>query len=123
MVRVIYKGLHKIFKLSGLLMKSILYRVFQKSVPPPYLTWRSRDTMAYSPSCRVSCDLAWGAGGPGTIITQVSTFQRAWPANIRMKLYKNQGIEMIKVPANFQGNWPTNDKVTNELMLATCSPE
>ena len=69
--------------------------------------------MACNPSCRVSCDLGPGAG---TIITQVSTFQRVWPANIRMKLYKNQGIEMIKVPANFQGNWPTNDKVTNEVM-------
>ena len=35
MVRVIkYKGLHKIFKLSRLLMKSILYRVFQKKCPP-----------------------------------------------------------------------------------------
>ena len=30
---------------------------------------------------------------------------------------------MIKVPANFQGNWPKINKVTNELMLATCSPE
>ena len=39
-----------------------------------------------------------------------------------MELYKNQGIEMIKVSANFQGSWPKNDKVTNVSHKLTFFP-
>ena len=30
-----------------------------------------------------------------------------------MKLSKNQGNEMIKVPVNFQSSWPKNNEVIN----------